>query len=148
MNIAVDNEFHTSNPTESKNLLNYQHNNQFLNLLFLTLLAVAFAPVARSSRASLKMSYENEIGALPPTGFWDPLGLSKDIDAATFRNYREAELKHGRVAQLAVIGYLAQENFRLPGAIDLDGTVTSLLLTYSLALTYLLTSRYYIRINP
>ena len=37
--------------------------------------------MARSSRSSLKMSYENEIGALPPTGFKDPLGLSKDTDA-------------------------------------------------------------------
>ena len=89
---------------------------------YFTFIAVAFAPMARSPRSSLKMSYENEIGALPPTGFWDPLGLSKDIDAATFRNYREAELKHGRVAQLAVIGYLVQESYRLPGAIDLDGT--------------------------
>lgn len=36
----------------------------------------AFAPLAtRPMRsASLKMGYENEVGALPPVGFFDPLG--------------------------------------------------------------------------
>ena len=63
------------------------------------------------------MGYENEIGALSPVGFFDPLGLSSDIDAATFRKYRESELKHGRVAQLAVLGYVVPEIFRFPGEI-------------------------------
>ena len=71
------------------------------------------------------MSFENELGALPPTGFWDPLGLSAGADKATFDKRREAELKHGRVAMLAVIGLLVQEVARLPGAIDLDGTTFS-----------------------
>ena len=35
--------------------------------------------MARSS--ALKMSFENELGALPPTGYWDPLGLSAAGDA-------------------------------------------------------------------
>jgi len=68
------------------------------------------------------MNYEDEIGALAPTGFWDPLGLSKGIDEATFTKYRTAELKHGRVAMLAVVGLIVAENTRLPGTIDLDGT--------------------------
>ena len=68
------------------------------------------------------MGYENEAGVLPPTGFWDPLGLSKDITPEVFTQRREAELKHGRVAMLAVIGYLVQDVSRLPGSIDLDGT--------------------------
>jgi len=72
--------------------------------------------------ASLKMSYENEIGALPPVGFWDPLGLSAGIDEDTFKKYRTAELKHGRVAMLAVTGYIVAANARFPGTIDLDGT--------------------------
>jgi hypothetical protein len=77
---------------------------------------------ARSSRSALKMQFDDQPGVLPPTGYWDPLGLSKDIDQETFDSYREAELKHGRVAMLAVIGYLVQESNRLPGTIDLDGT--------------------------
>ena len=43
--------------------------------------------------------------------------MSKNIDAETFAQYREAELKHGRVAQLAVIGYIVPEVYRFPGEI-------------------------------
>jgi hypothetical protein len=89
------------------------------------------------------MSFENEIGVLPPIGYWDPLGntiflfvnslfysnnsnysigLAADGDAEKFKLYRTAELKHGRVAMLAVTGYIVQEFARFPGAIDLDGT--------------------------
>lgn len=49
-------------------------------------------------------------------------GLSKDGDVEKFNFYREVEIKHGRVAMLAVVGYLIQEVARFPGAIDLDGT--------------------------
>lgn len=50
------------------------------------------------------------------------LGLVADGDAEKFKNYREVELKHGRVAMLAVLGWIIQEVTRFPGAIDLDGT--------------------------
>jgi len=56
--------------------------------------------------------YENELGVIKPTGFWDPLDLSKNISQETFDQYRTAELKHGRVAQLAVVGYVTQEVYR------------------------------------
>jgi Chlorophyll A-B binding protein len=49
--------------------------------------------------------------------FIDPLGLSTNIDQETFDQYRTAELKHGRVAQLAVIGYIVPEIYRFPGEI-------------------------------
>jgi hypothetical protein len=44
-------------------------------LLASFLAAAAFAP-ARISRASagLRMSFESELGVLPPVGYWDPLG--------------------------------------------------------------------------
>jgi hypothetical protein len=79
--------------------------------------AAAFAPVSnKASSTALKAAspYENELGVITPTGFFDPLGLSTDIDRATFDQYRTAELKHGRVAQLCVIGYIAPEIFRFP----------------------------------
>jgi hypothetical protein len=37
----------------------------------------AFVPVStgpRGPRSALKMGFENEVGALPPVGFWDPCG--------------------------------------------------------------------------
>ena len=52
-----------------------------------------------------------------PAGFFDPLGLSKNLDADGFAFYRTAELKHGRVCQLAVLGYIAPEIYRFPGDI-------------------------------
>ena len=73
------------------------------------------ARVARGS--ALKMSYESELGAIPPVGFFDPLGLSSNIDQDTFDAYRTAELKHGRVAQLAVLGYIVPEVYKFPGDI-------------------------------
>ena len=37
--------------------------------------ASAFAPASRmASSVALKMSYENEVGAIGPIGFFDPLG--------------------------------------------------------------------------
>lgn len=81
--------------------------------------AAAFMPAMRSmnGRSALKMNYENEAGVVQPTGFFDPLGLSRNIDQQTFEDYRAAELKHGRVAMLAVLGYVVPEVFRFPGEI-------------------------------
>jgi hypothetical protein len=78
--------------------------------------AAAFAPskVAQSSSALKASPYENELGVIAPTGFFDPAGLSNGISQETFDQYRTAELKHGRVAQLAVLGYVAAETYRFP----------------------------------
>ncbi|CAJ1934868.1 unnamed protein product [Cylindrotheca closterium] len=80
--------------------------------------AAAFAP-AKQGQASTSLAisspYEEELGVISPTGFFDPLGLSSKIDQPTFDKYRLAELKHGRVAQLALLGYLVQEISRFPG---------------------------------
>jgi len=78
--------------------------------------AAAFAPASKvaSKSALLDSLYENELGVIAPTGFWDPCKLSNGIDEETFAQYRTAELKHGRVAQLAVVGYVVQEVYRFP----------------------------------
>ena len=49
-------------------------------------------------------------------------GLSADGNQEVFDRRRAVEIKHGRVAMLAVTGYLIQAVSRLPGNIDLDGT--------------------------
>jgi len=84
--------------------------------------AAAFvAPKAAPSatRALSASPYENEVGAQSfwEIGFFDPLGLSNDLSPEIFEQYRTAELKHGRIAQLAVIGYIVPEVFRWPGEI-------------------------------
>ena len=83
--------------------------------------ASAFAPSSLMKGSSvLKMSFKSEIGAQAPLGFWDPLGLLKDADQDRFDRLRFVELKHGRVAMLAVLGHLTAQNYRFPDFIDLD----------------------------
>jgi len=60
-------------------------------------------------------AFETELGVQPPAGFWDPLGFTKGGDAASFRRRRYVELKHGRVAMLACMGYIVPEYYRWPG---------------------------------
>ena len=50
-----------------------------------------------------------------PVGYFGPLGLSKDGDADTFYRRRCSEIKHGRVAMIAAMGYIVPEYFRFPG---------------------------------
>jgi hypothetical protein len=87
--------------------------------------AVAFAPAKVAKTSTAINAFENELGVLPPTGFFDPLGLTNDIDQETFDRYRTAELKHGRVSMLAVIGYIVPEITRahyefIPGGVSTD----------------------------
>jgi hypothetical protein len=81
--------------------------------------AAAFAPSASKvcSSTAVSMSYEDEIGVIFPTGYFDPLRLAGSISQETFDQYRTAELKHGRIAQLAVVGYVVPEFYRWPGEI-------------------------------
>ena len=44
-----------------------------------------------------------------PAGFFDPLKLSEGQDAQTLVKFREAELKHGRVAMMAALGFIVSE---------------------------------------
>eukprot|EP00931_Biecheleriopsis_adriatica_P027444 TRINITY_DN1650_c0_g1_i3.p1 TRINITY_DN1650_c0_g1~~TRINITY_DN1650_c0_g1_i3.p1 ORF type:complete len:682 (-),score=162.43 TRINITY_DN1650_c0_g1_i3:152-2098(-) len=60
-------------------------------------------------------AFENELGVQAPTGFFDPLGFTKDGDVEAFRRRREVEIKNGRVAMFATIGYITPEYFKFPG---------------------------------
>ena len=58
----------------------------------------------------------NEIPGVPSSRFdFDPLGFAERASPAEMVKYREAELKHGRVAMLAATGYIAAELFQFPG---------------------------------
>jgi hypothetical protein len=74
--------------------------------------AAAFAPAQQGRASTAVQGFENELGVIAPTGFFDPLGLSKNISQEKFDEYRTAELKHGRAAMLAVLGYIAPETYR------------------------------------
>merc|ERR1711988_327993 len=50
-------------------------------------------------------------GLTEPTGFFDPLKLTKGKSEARLKYFREAEIKHGRVAMLAALGFLVGESF-------------------------------------
>ncbi|KAL7529789.1 hypothetical protein ACHAXR_005732 [Thalassiosira sp. AJA248-18] len=102
--------------------------------------ATAFAP-AQQARTSTdlaataaqkdffgitSMDFSKEVGVQPPLGFFDPLGLLDDGDQSTFDDLREKEIKHGRVAMLAVVGYLTTAaGIRFPGAGDIPDGLAS-----------------------
>jgi len=82
----------------------------------------------RSQRASgiVRSAYRGEqLGAQQPLGFWDPLNLS--VDEATFRDYREKEIKHGRLAMMGALGMLIQSLVQLPGFEDVPTNVNACL---------------------
>eukprot|EP00929_Paragymnodinium_shiwhaense_P101036 TRINITY_DN637_c0_g1_i5.p1 TRINITY_DN637_c0_g1~~TRINITY_DN637_c0_g1_i5.p1 ORF type:complete len:435 (+),score=113.76 TRINITY_DN637_c0_g1_i5:70-1374(+) len=67
-----------------------------------------------------------QLGAMAPLGYFDPLGFAKEGDEAGFKSLRAAEIKHGRVAMMAAVGAVAQSTFRFPGFEDVKGTFTAL----------------------
>merc|ERR1719401_1292850 len=85
----------------------------------------------------------SQAGVCAPWGeagveYWDPAGLAEGIDAATFREYRTAELKHGRVAMVAIVGLIAQHTWRFnllhpyePGPADLSGAPSGIAAAWS-----------------
>merc|ERR1712039_444006 len=50
-------------------------------------------------------------GITAPLGFFDPMGFCTDASEGKIRFYREVEVKHGRVAMLASLGFLVGESF-------------------------------------
>jgi len=60
-------------------------------------------------------AFEEELGVQAPVGFWDPVGYTRDGNSEVFKRRRETELKHGRVAMYATVGYITPEYFKWPG---------------------------------
>lgn len=80
--------------------------------------AAAFAPAQQQRPASSLAAapFANEVGAQVPLGYFDPLGICADGDQEKFDRLRAAEIRHGRISMLAVVGYLTTKSgFRLPG---------------------------------
>jgi len=85
--------------------------------------AAAFAPAKTASKTTALKAFEDELGAQPPLGFFDPLGLVSDGDQEKFDRLRYVEIKHGRICMLGVVGYLVNKaGIYLPGDISFDGT--------------------------
>eukprot|EP00529_Nitzschia_sp_RCC80_P027572 CAMPEP_0113513452 /NCGR_PEP_ID=MMETSP0014_2-20120614/39874_1 /TAXON_ID=2857 /ORGANISM="Nitzschia sp." /LENGTH=249 /DNA_ID=CAMNT_0000409865 /DNA_START=116 /DNA_END=865 /DNA_ORIENTATION=+ /assembly_acc=CAM_ASM_000159 len=110
---------------------------KLLTAALLTSTAAAFAPSAgnnqaRSSSVAVQES-KADLEALakecnPLLGFYDPLGLAdQDFWGSTSEEtigfLRESEIKHGRIAMFAFVGYIVHANgIKFPWAMELDGT--------------------------
>jgi hypothetical protein len=71
-----------------------------------------FATSGRKSKSQEATEFILEMpGIVAPTGFFDPAGLSRMKTTAQLKYAREAELKHGRVAMLAALGFPFAEEF-------------------------------------
>jgi len=66
--------------------------------------AAAFAPAQQAITKTSLSAFEDELGAQPPLGFFDPLGLVEDGDQEKFDRLGETEIKHGRISMLAFLG--------------------------------------------
>ena len=79
----------------------------------IALLATSASAFSTSTKAASKtaaaFTLDTIPGALEPVGLFDPLGFGAKADEATLKRYREAELTHGRVSMLAVVGFLVGE---------------------------------------
>merc|ERR1719460_2307908 len=96
-------------------------------MMMLSQSALSFAPVSvRSGLSAVRMQEtvpvpeaplmgkafaETLPGVTAPMGYFDPLGLADELPAEEVLKWREAELAHGRVAMVAGLGFLVQENF-------------------------------------
>ena len=98
--------------------------------------AAAFAPAQQGARTTALNGVDltKEIGAQAPLGFHDPTGScggnptnASPEEVAEFERKRWVELKHGRVAMLAVVGYLVTyAGVRFPGAEDIPAGFAAL----------------------
>ena len=73
--------------------------------------AAAFSPTLNGWVPDSKAFCYGLPGALAPVGNFDPAGFAEGRTVDQVKMLREAEVTHGRVSMLAVVGFLTQENF-------------------------------------
>merc|ERR1719313_1732093 len=81
--------------------------------------AAGFAPALQ--RSSVRMGVESMEGVGPETAnkVFDPLNLATLGSPATLKFFRAAEIKHGRVAMAAMVGFLVHINhIHFPGMLS------------------------------
>uniref|UniRef100_A0A7S3NGC9 Plastid light harvesting protein n=1 Tax=Aureoumbra lagunensis TaxID=44058 RepID=A0A7S3NGC9_9STRA len=86
---------------------------------------VETAPVVEEAPAEPQFDIKELPGVSAPFGFFDPLGLTNDMSEARILYFREAEIKHGRVAMLAAFGFPIAEQFHplFGGQIDVPSYI-------------------------
>ena len=94
-----------------------------------------FSPTTGSRKASIlrmsdKVDFSKMPGASGPLGFWDPAGISRDCSQLEFNKLQESEIKHGRIAMIAVLGCAIGE---LGGIGFLDGVTGPAIYQYQQA---------------
>ena len=84
--------------------------------------ATAFAPAQQKASTTSLKAFEDALGAQPPLGVFDPMGMLNGADEERFDRLRYVELKHGRISQLAFLGQITtRAGVHLPGDIDYSG---------------------------
>eukprot|EP00930_Biecheleria_cincta_P039106 TRINITY_DN268_c0_g2_i1.p1 TRINITY_DN268_c0_g2~~TRINITY_DN268_c0_g2_i1.p1 ORF type:complete len:441 (+),score=102.62 TRINITY_DN268_c0_g2_i1:73-1395(+) len=90
----------------------------------LTVVGASAVAVSAKKRASTRAAAEavacrafdpsSQPGVTAPFGFFDPIGISKNIDEKEFKRLRSCEIRHARAAMMGAAGLLAQGYYKLP----------------------------------
>merc|ERR1719436_101590 len=72
--------------------------------------AAAKAAAKEAAMASM-FQPQTQLGVQAPMNYWDPAGFCDGVTEAEFKRFRSCEIKHGRLAMLATIGYIWPQIF-------------------------------------
>ncbi|KAJ1445845.1 chlorophyll a/b-binding protein domain-containing protein [Pelagophyceae sp. CCMP2097] len=88
--------------------------------------ALVAPPAAKAMSALQSTEYAQTLyGVGPETGFWDPLKLSDLGTDGTVDFFRAAEVKHGRIAMMATLGYMHHlAGITIPGSLSSSEGIT------------------------